>query len=139
MIQLQSITTFFQTHGQLRKSQRTTLAALVWTVIRSTLLGSAIIVRHLAMADDITTTAKHTIQRVVRFLGSTRIDLGDRTRGSHRLCPWHCARGVIHPRLGRPEGWGASIAVLKLAAPWSRDSLRLDYRTESLKGSHAGY
>ena len=76
MIQLQSITTFFHTHGQLRKSQRTTLAALVWAVIRSTLLGSAIIGRHLAMADEITTTAKHTIKRVDRFLGNPRIDLG---------------------------------------------------------------
>lgn len=29
MIKLESITNFFQTHGLLRKSQRTTLAALV--------------------------------------------------------------------------------------------------------------
>ena len=80
MIPLQSITTFFPTHGRLRKSQRTTLAALVWAVIRSTLLGSAIIGRHLAMADEMTTTAKHTIKRVDRFLGNPRIDIGTAQR-----------------------------------------------------------
>ncbi|POB09635.1 hypothetical protein [Sulfobacillus sp. hq2] len=76
MIQRQSITTFFQTHGHLRKSQRTTLAALVWAVIPSPRLGSAIIGRHLAMADEITTSAKHTIKRVDRFLGNSRMDMG---------------------------------------------------------------
>ncbi len=75
MIQLQSTTSFFQTHGRLRKSQRTTLAALVWTVIQFPLLGSAIIGRHLAMADEVTTTAKHAIKRVDRFLGNSRIDM----------------------------------------------------------------
>ena len=39
MIQLQSITSFFQTHGCLRKSQRTTLAALVWAAVQFPLLG----------------------------------------------------------------------------------------------------
>ncbi|MCL4352256.1 MAG: hypothetical protein M1318_06365 [Firmicutes bacterium] len=75
MIQLQSITSFFQMHGCLRKSQRTTLAALVWAVVQFPLLGSAIIGRHLAMADEVTTTAKHAIKRVDRFLGNPRIDI----------------------------------------------------------------
>ena len=75
MIPLQSITAFFQTHGRLRKSQRTTLAALVWAVVQFPLLGSAIIGRHLAMADEITTTAKQAIKRIDRFLGNSRIDI----------------------------------------------------------------
>ncbi len=73
MFRLQSITTFFATHGNLRKSQRTTLAALVWALIRQPLLGIAAMGHSLAMAQ--TTSAKHAIKRVDRFLGNTRIDL----------------------------------------------------------------
>jgi hypothetical protein len=75
MIQLQSITSCVQTHGRRRKSLRTTWAALVWAVIQFPLLGCAIIGRHLAMADEVTTTAKHTIKRGDRFLGNSRIDM----------------------------------------------------------------
>ena len=64
MIQLQSITSIFPMHGSPRKSQRTTLAALVWAVVQFPLLGSAVIDRHLAMADEVTTTAKHAIKWV---------------------------------------------------------------------------
>ncbi len=39
MLNLQSITFYYATHGQLRKSERTTLAALVWALIRQPLLG----------------------------------------------------------------------------------------------------
>ena len=70
---MQSITTFFATHGNLRKSQRTTLAALVWAPIRQPLLGIAAMGHSLAMAH--TTSAKHAIKRVDRCLGNTRIDL----------------------------------------------------------------
>ena len=42
MFRLRSITTFFATHGNLRKSQRTTLAALVWALIRPPLLSRTI-------------------------------------------------------------------------------------------------
>jgi hypothetical protein len=41
MFHLQSITSYFGTHGKLRKSQRTTLAALVWALVRQPLLGLA--------------------------------------------------------------------------------------------------
>ncbi|MCL4318543.1 MAG: hypothetical protein M1596_01400 [Firmicutes bacterium] len=71
MFRLQSITTFLATHGNLRKSQRTTLAALVWALIRQPLLGIAAMGHSLAMAQ--TTSAKHAIKRVDRFLGNTRI------------------------------------------------------------------
>ena len=70
MIPLQSITLVFQMHESLRKSQRTTLAALVWAVVQFPLLGSAIIGRHLAMEDEVTTPTKHAIKRVDRFLQS---------------------------------------------------------------------
>ncbi len=73
MFRLQSITTYFATHGNLRRSQRTTLAALVWALIRQPLLGIAAMGHSLAMAQ--TTSAKHAIKRVDRFLGNTRIDL----------------------------------------------------------------
>ncbi len=35
MVQLESIITVFPTHGELRKSQRTTLATLVWALLSS--------------------------------------------------------------------------------------------------------
>jgi hypothetical protein len=73
MFTLDSITDFFSTHGKLRKSQRTTLAALVWALIRQPRLGIAAIGRSLATAK--TTKAKHTIKRVDRFLGNSRIDM----------------------------------------------------------------
>ena len=73
MFNLQSITLYFGTHGTLRKSQRTTLAALVWALVRQPLLGIAAMGHSLAMAH--TTSAKHAIKRVDRFLGNTRIDL----------------------------------------------------------------
>ncbi|MDA8192366.1 MAG: hypothetical protein M0Z53_00005, partial [Thermaerobacter sp.] len=73
MFDLQSITAFFSPHGHLRKSQRKTLAALVWALTRQPLLGIAAIVRSLAMAHG--TTAKHAIKRVDRFLGNVGIDL----------------------------------------------------------------
>ena len=73
MFNLQSITSYFATHGKLRKSQRTTLAALVWALIRQPFLGIAAMGHSLAMAH--TTSAKHAIKRVDRFLGNTRIDL----------------------------------------------------------------
>lgn len=73
MFNLQSITFYYATHGQLRKSQRTTLAALVWALIRQPLLGIAAMGHSLAMAQ--TTSAKHAIKRVDRFLGNPRIDL----------------------------------------------------------------
>lgn len=73
MIAVKSITTYFQTHGVLRKSQRTTLAALVWALMNQPLLGIAAIGRSLAMAHG--TTAKHAIKRVDRFLGNAGIDL----------------------------------------------------------------
>jgi hypothetical protein len=73
MVHLQSITSYFATHGNLRKSQRTTLAALVWALLRQPLLGIAAMGHRLAMAQ--TTSAKHAIKRVDRFLGNRRIDL----------------------------------------------------------------
>ena len=73
MISLGSITEFFTNTGQLRLSQRKTLAALVWAVLYEPLLGIAKIGRHLAMAN--TTTAKHAIQRVDRFVGNLRINM----------------------------------------------------------------
>ncbi len=73
MISLESITGFFTNTGQLRLSQRKTLAALVWAVLYEPLLGIAKIGRHLAMAK--TTTAKHAIKRVDRFVGNLRINM----------------------------------------------------------------
>ena len=73
MFDLQSITSYFGTHGKLRKSQRTTLAALVWALMRHPVLGIAALGHSLAMAH--TTTAKHAIKRVDRFLGNDGIDL----------------------------------------------------------------
>jgi hypothetical protein len=49
---------------------------LVWTVIHYPLLGLAIMGRHLAMAESITTTAKHPMKRVDRFWDNLRIDRG---------------------------------------------------------------
>lgn len=37
MMQLESIEQWFADHGQLRKSQRKTLAALVWTLLKEQL------------------------------------------------------------------------------------------------------
>ena len=73
MFHVESITSYFATHGTVRKSQRTTLAALVWALIRQPLLGIAVMGQSLAMTQ--TTSAKHAIKRVDRFLGNTRIDL----------------------------------------------------------------
>ena len=73
MIQLESITQWFAAHGQLRKSQRKTLAALVWALLTEPLLGVAVIGRTLARAK--TTSVKHAVKRVDRFLGNGRIDL----------------------------------------------------------------
>ena len=72
MFDLQSITTYFATHGTLRKSQRKTLAALVWALMRHPVLGIAALGQSLAMAH--TTTAKYAIKRVDRFLGNLGID-----------------------------------------------------------------
>ncbi len=52
MIKLASLTQFFAQHGQLRKSQRTTLAALVWAVLYQPLLGIAKMGRHLGGEDN---------------------------------------------------------------------------------------
>lgn len=73
MFDLQSITAFFSTHGHLRKSQRKTLAALVWALMRQPLLGIAAMGRSLAMAQG--TSATHAIERVDRFLGNAGLDL----------------------------------------------------------------
>ncbi len=73
MFQWDSITTFFRTHGSLRRSQRKTLAAMVWAVMTQPRLGIAIIGRPLTMAEG--TSAKHHIKRVARFLGNPRMDL----------------------------------------------------------------
>ena len=73
MFALQSITAYFTTHGNLRKSQRTTLAALVWALMHRPVLGIAALGQSLAMAH--TTTAKHAIKRVDRFVGNVGIDL----------------------------------------------------------------
>jgi hypothetical protein len=73
MIQFQSITTWFATHGTLRKSQRTTIAALAWALMQNPVLGIAAMGRSLAMAGN--TTAKHAIKRVNRFLGNTAVNL----------------------------------------------------------------
>ncbi len=50
MFKLASITQYFATHGALRKSQRNTLAALVWALMNHPILGMASIGRSLAMA-----------------------------------------------------------------------------------------
>ena len=50
MVSLNSITNYFVTHGQLRKSQRKTLAALVWALLWQPLLGIAAMGHSLAMA-----------------------------------------------------------------------------------------
>ena len=68
-----SLTEYFATHGALRKSQRNTLAALVWALMSHPILGIASIGRSLAMAR--TTTAKHAIKRVDRFLANPGIDM----------------------------------------------------------------
>ena len=68
MFAMESITTCFQTHGNLRKSQRTTLAALVWALMSQPLLGIAAIGRSLAMAHG--TTAKHAIKQKSWMCGS---------------------------------------------------------------------
>lgn len=73
MIRLEAITNFFQTHGDLRKSQRTTLAALVWAVLSDPVLGVAKIGRQWAIVGH--KKAKHAIKRVDRFLGNLRIDM----------------------------------------------------------------
>jgi hypothetical protein len=73
MFSIDSITAYFVTQGTLRKSQRKTLAALVWALMRQPLLGIAAIGHSLAMAQ--TTTAKHAIKRVDRFLGNRGVDL----------------------------------------------------------------
>ena len=73
MIRIDSIVQFFATHGPLRKSQRTTLAAWVWAVLYRPLWGVSKIGHHLAMAGR--TSAKHAIKRVDRFLGNGRIDM----------------------------------------------------------------
>ena len=75
MIQPESITQGFAAHGHLRKSQRKTLAALVWALLTEPLLGVAVIGRTLARAK--TTSVKHAVKRVDRFLGNGRIDLVD--------------------------------------------------------------
>lgn len=73
MFDLDSITAYVTAHGKLRKSQRNTLSALVWALMRQPRLGIAAIGQSLAMAH--TTTAKHAIKRVDRFVGNTGIDL----------------------------------------------------------------
>ena len=73
MIPLSSITTWLATHGTLRKSQRTTIAALAWALMPNPVLGIAAMGRSVAMAGN--TTAKHAIKRVNRFLGNGGVDL----------------------------------------------------------------
>jgi len=73
MIKLESLIAYFGTHGQLRRSQRKMLAALTWALIRNSYLGIAAIGHSLAMAR--TTTAKHAIKQVDRFLGNTGVDM----------------------------------------------------------------
>ncbi|MDA8193046.1 MAG: hypothetical protein M0Z53_03485 [Thermaerobacter sp.] len=73
MFGLQSITADFTMHGTLRKSQRTTLAVLVWALMHHPVLEIAALGHRLAAAH--TTTAKPAIKRVDRFLGNLRVDL----------------------------------------------------------------
>ena len=73
MLRLDSIIGCFNTHGQLRKSQRTTLAHCVWALMRSPRLGIAALGQSLAMAGR--PSAKHAVKRVDRFLGNDRIGM----------------------------------------------------------------
>jgi len=73
MIKLESLIAYFETHRQLRRSQRKTLAALTWALIRNSYLGIAATGHSLAMAR--TTTAKHAIKRVDRFIGNIGVDM----------------------------------------------------------------
>ncbi len=73
MIPLESIITYFETHGNLRRSQRKTIAALTWTLMRNALLGIVAIGHSVAMARI--TTAKHAMKRGDRFIGNAGIDL----------------------------------------------------------------
>ncbi len=57
----------------MRKSQRTTLAALVWALLPNPLLGVAKIGRRLAVATR--RPAKSAMKRVDRFLGNPRLDV----------------------------------------------------------------
>ena len=78
MVRLESITSFFHTHGQLRRSQRTTLATMVWALLSSSnpLLGIAKIGHRLAMAyHDPDKKAKYAIKRVDRFVGHAGLDM----------------------------------------------------------------
>ncbi len=100
MFKLQSITDYFTTHGRLRLSQRKTLAALVWALMRKPLLGIATIGRSLATAK--TAKAKHAIKRVDRFVGNARIDL-EVACGDLIETVIGCAPGLSHPGLDRSE------------------------------------
>lgn len=73
MIQLQSITNFFVENSPLRRSQAKTLGALVWSLLDQPLLTTAAIGRQLSKTG--TTTPKHAIKRVNRFLGNFRLDM----------------------------------------------------------------
>ena len=43
MVQFESLFEYFETHGKLRRSQRKTIAAWTWAVMRATFLGIAAI------------------------------------------------------------------------------------------------
>lgn len=66
---------YFETHGPLRRSQRKTVAALTWALIRNAYLGISAIGHRLAMTR--TTTAKHAIKPLDRFIGigNTSLDM----------------------------------------------------------------
>ncbi len=89
MIKLQSITDYFTTHSRLRLSQRKTLAALVWALMRKPLLGIAAIGHSLAMA---WTALWATPGSIWRSPAATN-------RDRH----WVRAPGLSHPGLDRSE------------------------------------
>ena len=108
-------------------------------MIQFPLLGSAITGRHLAMADEVTTTAKQAIKRVDRSLGNLRIDIVRAPGRFDSVAARRRAGGLTDARLDRPTRWRASNSVLKLAGAWLCDSFRLGHGAERLlKGSDAG-
>ena len=100
MFNLESITAYFAAQGRLHKSQRQTLAALVWALMRQPLLGIAAIGHRLAMAH--TTTTQHAIKRVSHL----RLDRSEDPRRLLSNLEYQCAR------------------------PWGRTAHRLDDHRE---------
>ncbi len=101
MIKLPSITDYFTMHGRLRLSQRKTLAALVWAVMRKPVPGIAASGHSLAMAK--TAKAKHAIQRVDRLFGQHPDRSGGRLWRPDRGRHWVRTPGLSHPGLDRSE------------------------------------